>query len=1338
MTAAQTILEEIFQPYVKEMLGNLREGAPTILLGPRRSKKTFVIDQFLEAIKNRRYQVIHLPMDSPNLYAALSLSDFFHRLVEKLIEQTKGTIEELYDDLPDGGFQTELRRYADSTQRPLVVIIDHVENLPVDLINALFDNIRKIYEEVRVDPRGSFINFVISTALNTYRATISITSPLYNKARPVRVGGVSVKQSRRLIEAYLSADQIVIEQKDEVVNLLLEHTQGVADLIEVICKNCIEAAEKQSNTITTDLIKKQLDSYIKIILKPTQDYSPLREAVSQIERDADLLMSFELLLDQDLVPIQELMIPTDIPNFDPVYATGMVNRINDDSYQIRNKIYHSYLRDRLSAFRITELLAWLGRVEDAFDRLKKIPAATENERRRFVAVLIHILYTPSEKDISAQFAIDALCHLYKWVEGAEFWIYQSGDDVMKRVGQSGTTTQKLSPNPVSINDDGLEARAFRSRRFLRGQEDTRWRYAFPLLEIQGEHQRAIAVIVVSMKDNTIGSDLPSREKISELTGFLRQLTHALSYVRSVELRRDVIRELFEPIQSKQRDNATSRLFTKKEMLNRVLKLIKRLIPYDKASIQLINDSGSPPSLVIEDGIGFDDLDELKKQQFSLDSEKQHPNVDVWRERKPKRLRNVQNRYPVMQDTVYQVQDMRSWMGIPLIQGDKCIGVITLDHHEENFFTSVDEFDGALFAHEAANALEVVRHSDTIEQEKLELQNFADSLEWLFVVQEKVGDAVVKAAAEALDFDSVVLYPINQEGQIDRSQWAQYGLLKPEAHQEEQPHLTLYGSLVEAVLKENALYIDDIEHLTDYQIRLLKLEPQYGFHGSPNLVGHPFIEMEKIRGLAGICLPDAQGKPIGILFLNSREKRTHSYNKDLIIKFAQLASAALQMRTLVSAIKVKPDIADDLKARFTNHDKFAEFLDRFQHSDKGDPEAARQMTEDVEAIFRQFMDENSKTAQYKYEFLHGRQGRSGAAVAFMRYWNKETRMERRPVVLKIDKLNSERRISTEIQNYLDFVDNYLQQKPILLKQEPFTSSNLEALVYTLEGEPLFEEGSVTIPDLKNVCRNAADMLPEMLERVFWVMRRWFETKPEDAEDKTIAELYIRQWELDSQRKIERMENHMNAIINQLEFKNQLEFTDNQIVFRHVSYPHPRVFVDRLSGDQLLRAPYLKITHGDLNPQNVILGGQTVYLIDFHRTGYSHEFSDFAKLETALRFEVLGREFFSVRRREALEHRLADVQKLDEEIVIEPNDSKPVRDLINAINFIRQYAERMCNSNDELESYFTGLLFNAIQSLTWAGESSDESNHLRQGHALLMAAIVGRKVEKLAEIRLNHRG
>ncbi len=144
-----------------------------------------------------------------------------------------------------------------------------------------------------------------------------------------------------------------------------------------------------------------------------------------------------------------------------------------------------------------------------------------------------------------------------------------------------------------------------------------------------------------------------------------------------------------------------------ETITRILEQLQRVVPYTSASVQLEKDG----ELVIVGGNGFANLKDIIGLHFSATGD--NPGSKVFQTQKPIILSNAPSLYPHMQQEPHQ--NILSWMAIPLIVQDRAIGIFTLDHIRENFFTPDDARLATMFAGQVAIALENARIFEEMKQ-----------------------------------------------------------------------------------------------------------------------------------------------------------------------------------------------------------------------------------------------------------------------------------------------------------------------------------------------------------------------------------------------------------------------------------------------------------------------------------------------------------------------------------------------------------------------------------------------------------------------------------------------
>jgi CheY-like chemotaxis protein len=156
-------------------------------------------------------------------------------------------------------------------------------------------------------------------------------------------------------------------------------------------------------------------------------------------------------------------------------------------------------------------------------------------------------------------------------------------------------------------------------------------------------------------------------------------------------------------------------------------------------------------------------------------------------------------------------------------------------------------------------------------------------------------------------------------------------------------------------------------------------------------------------------------------------------------------------------------------------------------------------------------------------------------------------------------------------------------------------------------------------------------------------------------------------------------------------------------------------------------YQCITHGDLNPDNVLLDGTgQSWLIDFGRTGIGHILRDIAELDTAVRYQLLKSNEADLTERLLLEEALnaavnfSDVKSLNTELM---TDNKAVAKSYRTVVELRKIAQQMVmqNSADDIKEYYLALIYYSLNSLRFYSWES-----IQREHALLSSCLLANQL------------
>ncbi len=251
------------------------------------------------------------------------------------------------------------------------------------------------------------------------------------------------------------------------------------------------------------------------------------------------------------------------------------------------------------------------------------------------------------------------------------------------------------------------------------REDDRW------IWVPGaEHVRAWIGVPLLVRDEMIGALMIDSvhpgfytAEDAELVQFLaNQAAIAIENARLFEAE---ARRRQEAETLRQAAQAMSATLDLQEVFKLILDQLRLVVPYDSASIQLLKGD----RLEIIGGLGFPNLDELLGLSFPLDGN--NPNREVVNRRAPFIVDDAPTIYEGFLQEPHARARIRSWLGIPLLFGDKLIGMIALDRQEPHFYTEEHARLAMAFAAQAAIAIENARLYEELQANMRELQTILD-------------------------------------------------------------------------------------------------------------------------------------------------------------------------------------------------------------------------------------------------------------------------------------------------------------------------------------------------------------------------------------------------------------------------------------------------------------------------------------------------------------------------------------------------------------------------------------------------------------------------------------
>ena len=670
---------------VEQVVAHVRQGEYCTVLGPYSSGKTAVLCAAGRRLgEGDELCCVYLSLAETD---TASQGAFFTSLARMVVAQLAdlAPASAAPPVAPIGestGFRAFLDALIAALGRDLVLLLDDLERVPADLLSVLLSALRALYMEQHSDDRrAGRLGVVVAGALSLAGLTVRETSPFHGIARPVHLGDLSDADSRAILEdqlAGLTASRAVREH-------LLCSLRGNAHLIRLICRSFAPDGPRDgAQRLPMRTVRARIDRFLAA---EALEYAPLQEALRLIEEDPDLLRAVLLLVGRPGVPRRELPLRL-TPDYDLLYLTGIVRRCPDGSYQLHNELYRRFLARYFGPNRVSQLLTTAGRWDEALDYLvERVRAGDMASRVALLNVTITAIYAADDDFARAGRLITQAMSTVFGAREVQIWLL-SEDELRLRLVYDGAAGAGGGAGAVAVGGDRLEAQALKELHPIRAQEGGHVRRAASLWVTEGRPLGVLSMLGDPEERQSLG-----RGDRARLESFLRRIARALLEVTVRHRRAATLREV---------SRSFSGMLSSERVRELTLDQLARAIPFDSASIQYLDRHKT--ALEIVDCRGFANPEQIKELRFDL-HDRVYPNVEVYHSRAPRHFGDVHAACPHMADPGYELDQVRGWMGVPLVVADQVIGVVTLDSHTPDIYTLEHENIAMLIASMAAVAIQ---------------------------------------------------------------------------------------------------------------------------------------------------------------------------------------------------------------------------------------------------------------------------------------------------------------------------------------------------------------------------------------------------------------------------------------------------------------------------------------------------------------------------------------------------------------------------------------------------------------------------------------------------------
>ena len=371
----------------------------------------------------------------------------------------------------------------------------------------------------------------------------------------------------------------------------------------------------------------------------------------------------------------------------------------------------------------------------------------------------------------------------------------------------------------------------------------------------------------------------------------------------------------------------------RETIAKILEELKNIIPHDSASVLLMRDNSY---LELVGGSGWDAPEGVLGIRFPVPGD--NPNTIVIKEGRPHVLGNAPEEFPTFKEKPHN--HILSWLGVPLIENGKIIGMMAIDSKSPNHFSEEHVSVTMAFADHVATAIQnaelfeivnkaVFRRSILYKASQNVIRAGADL--------EQIYTSIHEAACQLMACEAFVITLLDET-----EQYIEGAYLIDKGGRSENIMIPLGEGMSGKVIETGeAVLVDDLLAESEFQGEHFGHEDDVR-----SLVAVPFSIGEKVIGIlsAQSYKPGAFGsEELELLELLAAQAGIAIENARLIAKMAHMASTdsltGLHNRRafdeiLIEEFKRAKRYDNPLSLVIMDIDDFKKFNDRYGHS-RGD-------------------------------------------------------------------------------------------------------------------------------------------------------------------------------------------------------------------------------------------------------------------------------------------------------------------------------------------------------------------------------------------------------------------
>jgi serine phosphatase RsbU (regulator of sigma subunit) len=670
------------QARIQAVVRHVQAQECVALLGPPMSEKTHLLMDVAELLAGTgRYSPLYL-----DLWQTRSSDEaaFFASSAE-LIANALGTAIRNREGVCDArSFQNYLIGCVYASDRHLVLLIDHLQALPHDLVHGLLLALRAAYmEQDSSSPRQ--LVAVVSGGMNLVGLSTGSTSP-FNIARPVVASPITPEQTRALAQATFEAYEC--EASGGALQGVEEWAGGDANLVAMLCAECADPIRGHCRARVT---RQTVNCAARRLWRAARLDSSIREAIRMLEEDPDTMLDVLHLLDHGRLPRSRSRQAITRTGADRLQLSGAV-LLEEGDYRLKNRAYREVLARHFTAERVGHVLRIAGRWNEAIEYLaprlaaglpvepaliSRPPVPAAGARPQLLEAVVQSIYAAD----TLERAGDILAHgLGSGFGLSEVAIYRTlpAERLLARVYPTGHG----GPAPAALDMQApgcVEAQTLRYGNYaLRGAALSG--QARLVVALNTPHRPIGVVTVERYVEHRDPHELPT-----ELPDLLRFLQHAAGAMENV-----MVRSAYRAI-----GQAVLSASTLQSTVSQVLGAVSEALGCEFAHLYLLPEGAAGAWLEMAAGIGrLWNPEWQARARFERTS--RHPVVACLAERRMATVRGADPRLdPAVVDR-YGLRDY-TFAYLPLQAGGSLLGTLELGFPVDNRIARTEEGRRSLLA-----------------------------------------------------------------------------------------------------------------------------------------------------------------------------------------------------------------------------------------------------------------------------------------------------------------------------------------------------------------------------------------------------------------------------------------------------------------------------------------------------------------------------------------------------------------------------------------------------------------------------------------------------------------